>query len=72
MAASTSTDASSPSHLLFSDRQFSAFAESQRLFQRIFVGIVAGLRAFSRSLPKWQAVRDGSSLKIKIRSTQEA
>jgi len=39
--------AASPSFLLFSIRQFSAFAEHQRLFQRIFVGILAGLRTFS-------------------------
>jgi hypothetical protein len=63
---------SSPSFLLFSIRQFSAFAESRRLFQRIFVGNLAGLRAFSRCLPKWQAVRGSSSLKTKTRSTQEA
>src|SRR5205823_7596028 len=44
---STSAEASSPSYLLFSDRKFWAFAESQCLFQRIFVGIVAGLLAFS-------------------------
>src|SRR5712691_11856017 len=42
--------AASPSFLLFSNRQFSAFAESQCLFQRIFVGIVVGLRALSRWL----------------------
>jgi len=46
-AASTSTEAFSPSYLLFSDRKFWAFAESQCLFQRIFVGNLAGLRAFS-------------------------
>jgi len=39
--------AASPSFLLFSIRQFSAFAEHQRLFQRIFVGILDGLRTFS-------------------------
>jgi hypothetical protein len=38
---------SSPSFLLFSIRQFSAFAEHQRLSQGIFVGILAGLRTFS-------------------------
>jgi hypothetical protein len=64
--------ASSLPYLLFSDRKFWAFAESQYLFQRVFVGILAGLRAFSRCLPKGQAVRGSSSLKIKIRSTQEA
>jgi len=47
ISASTSTEASSPSYLFFSDRKFWAYAESQCLFQRIFVGILAGLRAFS-------------------------
>jgi hypothetical protein len=47
IAATTSTEASSPSHLLFSDRKFWAFAESQCLFQKIFAGNLAGLRAFS-------------------------
>jgi len=49
IAASTSTEASSPSYLLFSDRKFWAFAENPSLFQRIFVGILAGLRAFFRA-----------------------
>jgi len=49
MVASMSTEAS-PSFLFFSDRQFSTFAESQSLFQRIFGGILARLRAFSRWL----------------------
>src|SRR6266571_2711952 len=47
IAASTSTEASSPSYLLFSERKFWAFAERQCLFQRIFAGILGGLRAFS-------------------------
>jgi len=47
ISASTGTEAFSPSYLFFSDRQFWAYAESQCLFQRIFVGILAGLRAFS-------------------------
>jgi hypothetical protein len=71
IAASMSTEASSSPHLLLSGRQFWAFADSQCLFQRIFVGNLGGLRAFSRCLPKWQAVRSSSSLKTKIRSTQE-
>jgi len=47
ISASTRTEAFSPSYLLFSERKFWAFAEGQRLFQGIFVGILAGLRAFS-------------------------
>jgi len=56
---------------LFSDREFSAFEKSQRLFQRIFVGILAGLRAFSSSTEVASGPRQ-QFLKIKIRSTQES
>jgi len=47
IAASTSPAAFLPSYLLFSNRKFWAFAESQCLFQKIFAGNLAGLRAFS-------------------------
>src|SRR5207249_11793799 len=47
IAVSTSRKASSPSYLFFSERKFWAFAQSQCLFKRIFVGNLAGLRAFS-------------------------